>query len=193
MLNPRARRPRSQTTTKMPSRDTLPQRIRDNLFRPVEEMERMGLRADVRERVVRCRRLYLTLMDNPTMSDRDLRKMARALGAGDTVALEDVRAVKVCVGSLQQLTRDWYEWLFIQRIEEAVAMAREQGDAKALVAAAAALGKYTRLDHEENREADYRQIGIQPFVVTEHYEPLTDEKRRALFRDAQEAVEALEH
>ncbi len=173
----------------MPSRDTLPQRIRENLFLDKREMDARGLRADVQARVLRCRKMYLALMDNPSMSDGELKRMAMAEGAGNTVALEDVRAVKVCVGSLQQLTRDWYEWLFIQRIDEAVRLARAQEDAKALVAAAAALGKYTRLDHEENREADYRQIGVQPFVVTEHYEPLDTSARRALFREAKEVIE----
>lgn len=171
----------------------LPERIARIIFATPEELEAEHLPEDSLRRLKRCRQLYFALVSNPRFTDRELRLMAKQLGARGTVMYEDVRAVKAIVGELEQHTRAWYEWLFVQRINEAVEMAREQGDAKALVAAASALARYTRLDKEEAREADFRSIGVQRFEVTTEYKPLTDKETRALFQEATEILNDPNH
>ena len=64
------------------------------------------------------------------------------------------------------VTRQWCQFLFMQRCEEDFAMARASGDANAFAKVLSALGKFTRLDHDEAIGPDYSQIVPQQFELT---------------------------
>lgn len=136
------------------------------LFADEEEMERARLRKDQRGRILRLRTLYTYWLHHPQKGDTDMVSEARRLGAGQRQAYDDVRVLKICLGNLQSMTREWYQYLFIQRAEESFRMARAAGDAKAFASTLSALGKFTRLDHDEVNMPDYSQIAPQSFEIT---------------------------
>ena len=142
-------------------------RTQDFLFASEEEMEKAHVPIDVRQRLYRLRDMYSYWLRNPKQGDRHiLAEIKRRNGLGDTQAYEDLRLLKLCLGNLQQMTRDWYQYLFIARCEEGFQMARDKGDAGAFAKVLASLGKFTRLDHEQLTGPDYSQIIPQQFEIT---------------------------
>ena len=142
-------------------------RTQDFLFASQEEMEKAHVPIDVRQRLYRLRDMYSYWLRNPKQGDRHiLAEIKRRNGLGDTQAYEDLRLLKLCLGNLQQMTRDWYQYLFIARCEEGFQMARDKGDAGAFAKVLASLGKFTRLDHEQLTGPDYSQIIPQQFEIT---------------------------
>ncbi|MBP3228196.1 MAG: hypothetical protein J6M53_05350 [Bacteroidaceae bacterium] len=111
--------------------------------------------------------MYSYWLRNPKQGDRHiLAEIKRRSRVGDRQAYEDLRLLKLCLGNLQQMTRDWYQYLFIARCEEGFQMARDKGDAGAFAKVLASLGKFTRLDHEQLAGPDYSQIIPQQFEIT---------------------------
>lgn len=142
-------------------------RTQDFLFASEEEMQKAHVPIDVRQRLYRLRDMYSYWLRNPKQGDRHiLAEIKRRNGIGDTQAYEDLRLLKLCLGNLQQMTRDWYQYLFIARCEEGFQMARDKGDAGAFAKLLASLGKFTRLDHEQLAGPDYSQIIPQQFELT---------------------------
>lgn len=142
-------------------------RTQDFLFASEEEMQKAHVPTDVRQRLLRLRDMYSYWLRNPKLGDRHiLAEIKRRNGLADTQAYEDLRLLKLCLGNLQQMTRDWYQYLFITRCEEGFQMAREKGDAGAFAKVLASLGKFTRLDHERLAGPDYSQIIPQQFELT---------------------------
>ena len=142
-------------------------RTQDFLFASEEEIEKAHVPIDVRQRLYRLRDMYSYWLRNPKQGDRHiLAEIKRRNGLGDTQAYEDLRLLKLCLGNLQQMTRDWYQYLFIARCEEGFQMARDKGDAGAFAKVLASLGKFTRLDHEQLTGPDYSQIIPQQFEIT---------------------------
>ena len=142
-------------------------RTQDFLFASEDEMQKAHVPIDVRQRLLRLRDMYSYWLRNPKLGDRHiLAEIKRRNGLADTQAYEDLRLLKLCLGNLQQMTRDWYQYLFITRCEEGFQMARDKGDAGAFAKVLASLGKFTRLDHEQLAGPDYSHIIPQQFELT---------------------------
>lgn len=137
------------------------------LFASEEEMEEAKLSPTIRARMLRLRDMYTYWLRHPAYADKAIvAQLKHQYGVGVTQAYEDVRLLKICMGNLGQVTRQWCQYVFIQRCEEAFAMARAKGDASAFAKTLAALGKFTRLDHDEAIGPDYSQIVPQQFELT---------------------------
>ena len=137
------------------------------LFASEEEMEEAHLPQATRERMIRLRDMYAYWLRNPALADKALvAQLRQQYKVGFTQAYEDLRLLKICLGNLGQVTRQWCQYLFLQRCEEGFAMARENGDASAFAKVLSALGKFTRLDHDESVGPDYSQIVPQQFELT---------------------------
>lgn len=147
--------------------DELVQRTQKYLFAEEEELTKARLPQKAIERMLRLRTMYGYWVANPRLADKEIvAELKRRYGIGPSVAYEDVRLIKVCIGNLNRCTSDYYRWLFTQRCEESFRMAREKGDAKAFAATLAALGKYTRLDKDEGNVPDYSLIVPQTFEIS---------------------------
>ena len=137
------------------------------LFASEEEMEEARLPMTVRTRLLRLRDMYAYWLRHPAYADKAIVAQLRLqYKVGFTQAYEDVRLLKICLGNLGQVTRQWCQFLFMQRCEEGFAMARASGDANAFAKVLSALGKFTRLDHDEAIGPDYSQIVPQQFELT---------------------------
>lgn len=132
-----------------------------------EEMEQAHLTIPMRARMIRLREMYALWLQNPRWCDRDIVSQLRSrYQLGLSQAYEDCRLVKVCLGNLGRLTRDYDRYLFRQRCEEGWQMAREKEDPKAFAAVTATYLKGTGLDRDEPAAPDYASIAPQQFVIT---------------------------
>lgn len=169
------------------------------LFASEEEMEEAKLQPLVRQRMLRLRDMYAYWLRHTAYPDKAIVAQLRTqYNVGFTQAHEDVRLLKICLGNLGQVTRQWCQYVFLQRCEEGFAMARSSNDASAFAKVLSALGKFTRLDHDESIGPDYSQIVPQQFELTSDpsvagFEriPNVQERVRKLFdRFKKEAEEA---
>lgn len=177
----------------------LVERTQRFLFASEEEMTEARLPQPVRERLVRLRDMYAYWMRHPQYADKAIVAQLRLqYGIGFSQAYDDVRLLKVCLGNLGQVTRQWCQYLFLQRCEEGFEMARRKNDASAYARVLAALGKFTRLDHDESIGPDYSQIVPQQFEITsdpsvagfERIPNVTDRARRLFDRFRREGEQA---
>ena len=169
------------------------------LFASEEEMKEARLPQVVRTRMIRLRDMYSCWLRHPSYEDKAIVAQLRSqYNVGFTQAYEDLRLLKVCLGNLGQVSRQWCQYLFMQRCEEGFAMARASGDASAFAKILAALGKFTRLDHDESVGPDYSQIVPQQFELTtdpkvagfERIPNIQDRVRKLFDKYKKEALEA---
>lgn len=143
------------------------ERTQKFLFASEEEMNEANLTANQQSRLLRLRDMYLYWLRHPAYSDKAVvAQIVHQYKVCLSVAYEDVRLLKICLGNLGQVTRQWCQYVFMQRCEEGFAMARASGDANAFAKVLSALGKFTRLDHDEDIGPDYSQIVPQQFELT---------------------------
>lgn len=143
------------------------ERAQRYLLASVEEMREAKLAPAVQQRMLRLRELYAYWLQNPRLVDKDIVvELQKRHGIGVSQAYEDVRIIKICLGNLGRLTRDYDRYLFRCRCEEGWEMAREQEDAKAFAAVTATYLKGTQLDKEEHNAPDYSVIVPQRFTIS---------------------------
>lgn len=139
--------------------------VREHLFSTPDVLEKAKVNTLLRQRLIRLREGYLQWLNAPQLEEKDMVSFLRDRhGIGLTVAYEDLRLIKVCLGSVNQVTKDYDRYLFRCRAEEGFRMAREQGDARAFAAVLSAYGKYAGLDKAEADMPAYSDI--VPVVLT---------------------------
>ena len=148
-------------------RDDSLQTLRRHLFSSEEDLQASGLSKQVVERILNVREMYYYWLRNPQLTDQVLAAQFRErYGYARSNAYILTNYLKILIGDTSRASRAWYQHLFIQRCEEAFAMARANNDSKAFTATLNCLGKYTRLGTEESRLPDYSQIVPQQLEIT---------------------------
>lgn len=82
------------------------------------------------------------------------------------MAYNDLHLIKLILGNLQRVSKDFARFRFDQMIQRTYDKAESMGDARAMAAAAAAYGKYHLLDKEDPVDNGYDQIQPQVFIPT---------------------------
>lgn len=143
-------------------------RTQEFLFSSREEMEQAGISASQRDRILRLREMYLYWLEHPTYPDKAIvTELRHRHNIGVTQSYDDVRLVKMCIGNVNQVTKDYLRWKFMSHCDEAFAMARASGDANAYARTLAAMVKGTGIDKDDTKRADYSQIVPQTFEITD--------------------------
>ncbi len=142
-------------------------RTQKYLFASESEMQEARLPTDVQQRLLRIRDIYTYWLKFPKTEERDIiQEIKSRYRVKDTMAYEDLRLIKICLGTLNQVTKDYDRYLFRQRCEEGFKMARELKDPNAFAKVLAAYGKYTQLDKSEADAPAYSDIVVQSFEIT---------------------------
>lgn len=155
------------------------------LFASKEEMNEAHLTLKQQERLLRLRDMYEYWLENPSLTEaKVVREELARYEVKKTQAYEDVHLIKICLGNLHQSTKEYYRWVFIERCEEAFAMAREKEDPNAFARALQALGKFTGLDKDDHGAPDYNQIVPQNFEISSNpedagYKRIADIEKKA--------------
>lgn len=143
------------------------QKTQEFLFADIEEMTAARIPQPMQERIFRLRSMYTYWVGKPSLADKAIvDELVRRYHVSIRTAYDDVRLIKICLGNLNQMTQDYYRWLFLQRCEEGFKMAREKSDPNAYARVLSSLGKYTRLDREDDKTPDYSQIVPQQFEIS---------------------------
>ena len=134
------------------------------LFADEREMQEAGLSQTTRGRMIRLRDIYNHWLAHPRLLDKDIvAEIIRRYRIGKSMAYEDLKIIKFCLGAMNQSTVDFERWQFRQRLDEAWNTARINGDARAMAQLVNAQGKFMRLDKDEATAPDYSTIS-PPFL-----------------------------
>lgn len=146
---------------------TLAERAQRYLLASKEEMDAAHLPLPVQQRLLRMREMYALWLQNPRYVDRDIvRHLQDKYQISLSQAYEDVRCIKICLGNLGRLTRDYDRYLFRLRCEEGWQMARDHDDPRAFAAITSTYLKGTGLDQPDTATPDYSQIKPQQFIIS---------------------------
>lgn len=143
------------------------ERAQNFLFSSEEEMKKARLTPTEQARLLRLRSTYSYWLANPRLAERDVAQfIRRTYNVGQSSAYNDLRLLKMLLGSLNSATTDFYRWQFIQRCDEGFRMARANQDASAYARVLAAYLKGTQLDKEKAQTIDYSIIVPQNMEFT---------------------------
>jgi hypothetical protein len=131
------------------------------------EIDAAGLKPGVKERIMRLREMYFYWIRNPRLNERQIVDVLRKqYELRLSQAYEDAQLLRICIGNIQQVTRQWSQWVFLQRCEEGFEMARKEGNINAFAKMLATFARGTKIAKEENTAPEYDQIVPQQFTVT---------------------------
>lgn len=140
----------------------------ENIDKSEEEMISAGVNKLIIDRVIRMRELYSFWVTNPRKSDQDIVSLCvEKYKLSKIRAYEDVHLCKLILGDLQQTNKDFARWKFDKLVFEAYDKAERESDTKSMVAAAAAYGKFHKLDKDDIRDNGYDMIVPQSFYPTD--------------------------
>ena len=141
---------------------------KEHLFSSVEEMQKAHLPAPTQQRLLRIRDIYNYMLQYPRLEDKDvILELRKRHSIGTSVAYEDLRIIKVLLGTFNQVTKDYDRYFFRQRALEGFELARQTQDAGAFAKVLAAYGKYSMLDKEELEAPTYGDIVPTVMVPTD--------------------------
>ena len=113
--------------------------IIDLMDRTPEEMDAQNVPAPVRDRILRIRALYAWWLINPRKTDQELVfKDMQDYKVQRMMAYNDLHLIKLILGNLQKVSKDFARYRFDQMIQRTYEKADNMGDARAMAAAAAA-------------------------------------------------------
>ena len=119
------------------------------------------------EHVMRIRDMYLQMMNNPTMTDRQFVEMYKQrYNMTKTPAYQDLAVVKALLPLLSKANRDFHRWRANCMFLETYERAKKHNDFKTMERAASAYAKFNRVDVEDEQQIPWDQIVVQPFVPT---------------------------
>lgn len=139
-----------------------------HLFTDTAEMTKVGIPIATQQHLIRLRDMYNHWLEFPKKKDREIvNELRHRYGLQNTQAYEDLRLIKNLLGNLQEASKQYHRYRFLEMIKESFEMARQLKDTRSMVAAADKYAKYMQLDKEDEHDARYDLIPIQPFEPTD--------------------------
>lgn len=115
----------------------------------------------------RYAKVFTFWIDNPTLSDKKIiNYMMSELGIAKSQAYRDISNIKLLLGNVRNATKEWHRYKLIAMIDKAYEYAERNFDAKGMIMAASALGKFTQLDKEDVQMLPYDEIVPQNWEIT---------------------------
>lgn len=144
----------------MPKPSTI-DKFRDHLF---DDLDEMSLTALERKQLTRYRAIFVLKLENPHLSNAKVAKfLNRKFGIKSVAqAYRDIAATEIMLGNVRSSEKQWIRYLVVETLKDAITLAKNKGDLKNMVAAADKLGKYTRLDQEDQEPIPYEDIVPAP-------------------------------
>lgn len=112
---------------------------------------------------------YSFWVQNPHFSDiKIILFLKNAFGISKSQAHRDVQNIKYLLGNVKNASKDWYRHMVIEMCRKAYVMAEVKRDPKAMALAADKIGKYAKLDKDEQEELPWEQL------IPPNFEPVAD-------------------
>ena len=139
-----------------------------HLFTSTDEMTKVGIPVATQQHLIRLRDMYNHWLAFPKKKDREIvAELKHRYNLQSTQAYDDLRLIKMLLGNLQEASKQYHRYRFLEMITESYDMARTLKDTRSMVAAADKYAKYMQLDKEDERNPRYDLIPIQPFEPTD--------------------------
>lgn len=139
-----------------------------HLFSPTDEMTRSGIPTTTQQHIIRLRDMYNYWLSYPKKKDREIvAALQQRYSIATTQAYEDLRLIKHLLGNLQTASKQYHRYRFLEMITESYEKARTNNDVRSMVAAADKYAKYMQLDKDDEQDARYDLIQVQPFEPTD--------------------------
>ena len=139
-------------------------------------------------------------IENPTYTDKQIANHLKLVfKIESSQAYRDISKIRVMLGNVRNAGKEWYRFTVSQMALKAYAVAEKANDAKAMAAAAAVLGKYTRCDQIEADSIDYDSFIPPDFepspdvtILNFKKDPNAEQKREKLrkkyMQDTEDAI-----
>jgi hypothetical protein len=119
------------------------------------------------EKVLRVRQMYLWLIANPSAKDaKFVEEDVDRNNVTRMTAYDDLWIVKKLLPKLNEASKEFHRWRFVEMILESYKMARDRKDTRTMEKAASSYAKYTGIDKEEEKTLPLSLILVQPFTAT---------------------------
>lgn len=142
-----------------------------HLFTPMDKMLAAGVPEVTAKRILRLRDAYNYWLNFPHKGDREIvGYLQKRYGIASSTSYEDLKLIKLLLGSLQKASKDYHRYRVLERLTRAYDMAAAKGDVTDMVRAMDKYAKYVRLDKEDVQDVDWNIIVPQRFTVTDNPE-----------------------
>lgn len=119
-----------------------------------------------KEKVLRCRQLYLWFVEHPQAKDADfVNECIDRFDVTRPTAYADLATVKALLPDLSKTAKEFHRWRFNQMILDTYEAAKKKGDTRTMEKAASSYAKYNKVD-TDREEINLSEIIPQPFVAT---------------------------
>ncbi len=116
------------------------------------------------DKLLRVRFAYSHWYEFPMKSELEMRNhLMDDFGITRYVAWEDLSIVKILLGNIKAVSKEWHRFTVIEMIKESYELARIKQDPKAMILAADKIGKYTQLHLPDIDPIPYDDIVPQTF------------------------------
>lgn len=128
-----------------------------------DDLDTLDLTNSQRDQLMRFRIVFMRKLENPTVTNTyladslvGLYKISRAQ------AYRDIAQCEVLIAPIRTAEKSYLRYLVVETQKEAINIARENKDPDAMSRASAVIGKYARLDQEEQEPIPWEEIVPQP-------------------------------
>ena len=141
------------------------ERLLAHLFEPQEDKERLSVTD--RETVALYETLYTQWMENVHLTDAEMVAFAmKEFHCSRRTAYRYIANTKIALSTVRAAGRNWYRHTVVQMLLKAYAMALEERNIRAMIAAAEGIGKYTNLDKPDVEAIEWEKLSPQTFEPT---------------------------
>ncbi len=149
---------------------------RCDLYTDSEDLYRKYPEALARK-VERVREMHQWYLDNPASKDAlFISEETSRFGISRPTAYSDLAIVKALLPHLEESSREFHTWRFIQMTLRTFEVAEGRKDARTMALAAANYAKYLNVSKEDEKQIPIDQIKPQPFIATDDPSVLGIEK-----------------
>lgn len=142
---------------------TTQEKIFSHLLKPIDSTT-IYLTIEEQQLKKRWSSLYVKMMDNPFISNKDLVLFLTNGGFGafepvkKATAYNDINIVKSYLGDIKTASKSWIRHLVYEALMKAYHIASEKNDSNAITNVADKLGKYFKLDKDDLDQMDWNQF-----------------------------------
>ncbi len=142
-------------------------KIQKELFSPPDEKTDLA----PNYKVIKARLLkgFTFWLENPHLPESKIVNfLQNTCNISRTQAYQDLKNIKILLGNVRNASKEWYRHMVIEMCRSAYNIAKIKRDAKAMALAADKIGKYAKLDKEEDDPLPWDQL------VPPNFEPKPD-------------------
>ena len=137
------------------------EKFKDRLFDDLDTLEATD---NEKKQILIYRYLLTQRLEKPYVTNAQLAEFLRNNFGITSVgqAYRYIGHVELLVGNIRTSEKAWNRYLVVETLKDVIQRATIEGDFKAMVAAADKLGKYTRLDQEDQDPLPWDELKPQP-------------------------------